>query len=139
MLIETLLHEHSGPHELTHVFKRRNVTFFKLHNESFCTAAGKIAHQTSHVYDSGFLHAIADEAHDEDTRNYMQAQMKDLQNETDLWHKHKASAMKVLLALAGQACIDKGPEVMMKILEEHLDIAPTELTMKSIIKRLEKE
>ena len=96
MLLETLLHER-GQGEITHIFRRKNVTFFKLHGESFCTAAGKIAHSSSHVYDSSFLHTIADEAHDEETRERMQAEMKDLEVENALWQKHKIDAMKVLM------------------------------------------
>jgi hypothetical protein len=130
MLLETLLHERGGA-EITHIFKRKNVVFFKIHNESFCTAAGKIAHQSSHVYDSSFLHTLADEAHDEETQKLMQ-------NETDRWMKHRADAMKLLMDLALKALADKGPEMMMKFLDEHLDLYPTDATMKNIVKRIEK-
>lgn len=137
MLLETLLQER-GQGEITHIFKRKNVTFFKLHGESFCTAAGKVAHQSSHIYDSGFLHAIADEAHDAEVAAQLEAKMKDAQAEDDLWHKHRIEAMSVIMELAIQALKDKGPDVMVAFLDMHLEIHPTEETIQNIVKRIER-
>lgn len=136
MLFETILAEHQLPHEITNVFKRKNVTFFKIHNESFCTAAGKIAHRTSPIFDSSFIHIIADQAHDEDAKNLMEAQTKDCEAEDALWEKHKADACKLLFMMSLQILEDKGERAMITFINEQMDIYPTGAV--ALVKRLEK-
>jgi hypothetical protein len=136
MLIETLLQSVEPPHEITHIFMRKNVTFFKLHNESFCTAAGKIAHSSSPVYDSGFLHTIADEAHDEETRELREAAQRDFDAEDLLWQKHQGTTISQLFAMALQIRISHGEQAMLDFVERNFDIYPTGAM--EFIKKLEK-
>ena len=53
-------------------------------------------------------------------------QLLDAEAEDALWNKHRADATKIILEIALKALADKGPDVMLKFLDEHIEIFPTD-------------
>lgn len=125
MLLETLLQKHSAPHEITQVFHRKHIVFFKLHGESFCSVASSIYHSSSPMFDHPILRIRAEEAHDPDRIAELEAENKDLDAEDALWNKHKATTLKHLMSMALSLQKMHGDEVMIDFVEKHFDLMPT--------------
>lgn len=136
MLLETLLHNSRPPHEITRIFVRGDVTFFLLHGESFCTAAGHVYHSSSSMYDAPPLHIWAREAHAPDADARRDQMMRDAEMEAVLWDKHRHHLYAKLLPHAVQILVDHGVDRMMDFIEHHFDVHPGKGAM-MIMKKME--
>lgn len=135
MLLETLLQRQSD-HKITNIFTRSHITFFKLNGESFCTAAGRIFHSSSEMYDCSFLKQMAKEAHDPDEHALKEAEMRDADAESDLWNKHKLNAYKVLFTMALQILDEKGEKHFVDFIDSQMEIYPVDAI--ELARRLER-
>jgi hypothetical protein len=124
MLIETLLANYAPPHEITHVFTRNNITFFKLHGESFCCAASHIYHNSSAMFDSAPLKVFAANAHVPENIEENKQMMEDINRQLDLWEKYKAQLYATILPKAVQLFADHGIDRMIDFIDSHFDLAP---------------
>lgn len=136
MLIETLL-KPGEQHVVSHVFVRNHITFFKLHNESFCTAAGHIYHQSSGMFDSPPLKIWAEEAHTNHGQERHAQEIDEINKQLDLWMKHKRQVYRMVLVKACEMLIHDGEEEMMKLIDYAFDITPGNGAAE-LIKQLEK-
>jgi hypothetical protein len=135
MLIETLL-QPNDTYVISHVFVRNHITFFKLRNESFCTAAGHVYHQSSTMFDSPPLKIWAHEAHTNDGQERHANEIQEINKQLDLWMKHKRQVYRMLLVKACEMMVQNGEEEMEKFIEFSFDITPSVGALQ-IIKQLE--
>lgn len=134
LLLETLLHKDIN-NEITHIFVRNHITYFKLHGESFCTAAGHVYHQSSPMFDSPPLRAWAEEAHTEHGKTRHQEMMESVEEETDLWMKHKQQIYKKIFIEACKVMVEEGDAAMENYIDLHFDIQPDQLA-REMMKKL---
>lgn len=137
MLLEQLLQQ-PGDHQITHVFVREHVTFFKVDGESFCTAAGYVKHKDDPMFDGAIIRIQAAEQHDPEMQIKVQKRDEQWQYEDELWDKHGDDVLGALILKAAEILVHQGPEIAIAFLYEHLTIIPDEQA-KLMAKKLEDE
>ena len=137
MLFEQVL-QRPGPLSISHVFVRDHLTFFKIDNESFCTGAGWVKHQTDPMFDGPVMRVRAKEVHDPQAEAKMKAQHEQLDYEDELWDRHGDDVLGALVLKAATLLVEKGVEACTEFLHAHLTIIPEEQA-KLMAKKLEDE
>ncbi len=136
MLLETLLATNQPPHEISHIFVRNNITFFKIHNESFCCAASHVHHNSSPMFDSIPLKIFARNAHEPEAIANHKEMVEQVNSDLDLWYKHKEQLYATLFPTAVKIFADHGIEKMIEFIDHHFYLEP-EHGAKTIMKKLE--
>lgn len=135
MLLELLLQQ-EGEHKISNIFTRERITFFKIGTESYCTAAGRVVHQSSPMFDSIPLKIFAYHAHDDLQKQKDEVIAEQEQYDSELWSRHGDAVLSALLVKACEIFVDKGPAEMVEYLEHYLTIIPDDAA-KLMAKKLE--
>ncbi len=136
MTLETLLQANPSQ-SITNVFVRENLTFFKVGNESFCTAAGKIYHSSNPMFDHPVTKIWAREHVTEEGKAEHKEMIDQINTQLDLWMKHRKSCYKIVFMLALDAMVQHDEDTMMEVADEYFSITPEDACNK-ILERLEK-
>lgn len=137
MLLETLLQRRS-PLQITNIFVRNHLTFFKVDGESFCTAAGYVHHHTDPRFDNQVIRMRAKKEHDPKEKKMSELRMKQLEYEDDLWERHQDNVLAALVLKAAEILVQQDAAAMVEFLCEHLTILPED-SAKLMAKKLEDE
>ncbi len=135
MRLETLLHDQREV-TITNIFFRHHLAFFRIGDESFCTGAGHIHHQSSPMFDHPVLRIQAKNEHDPEAVKQQERTRATAEYEVALWEKHRRRIYKTLIDQGAAVLREHGEEALEQFMDHHLDIIPLEATM-CLVKKME--
>lgn len=135
LTFESLLRE--GDYKISDVYKKDNITYFTINGYKFQTYGNNIHHENHPIFDSQPAKIFAHQQNDPEGIVRQEELGKKINDELELWFKHKNSLYKILFIKAVEILGEKGEEEFVEFVDHHLHIMEENDNCKELLKKLE--
>lgn len=124
---------------ITRVCKIKNRTFFKIDGHPFSTFGSYVYHKDNPINDCPIIDIMAYNENDPKGIVEVDERNKRMNDEINLFYKHKKMLYKIITIKALELLNEKGDDAFVEYLEHHFFITEQDDNCKKLIKRLEAE
>ena len=122
VLLETVLQQKKL--EINNVYVKRNVTFFSINGNQFCTYDKYVYHKYHTFYDHPALYSAASYHHDPEKIAEEEHMQRQAEREQHLWDKHKNHVYSVVFVGAIEVLKREGIDAFVRYIDEHVGVWP---------------